>query len=193
MALPNDPLTWIQAGEDVEAGSGGNSAGVTNRCLVELLANDVYLESLATGSGLLGWTSGSVVILYTGSPVTIISWTWPVGTKYLALYSGIALDQLSGGTTAVDVTGQAIIDITNSQISHAYSGGAGSGLVPGNAAVGPTVISTPHTFLVNFRTSPGINYLNVLTYDVPTRAIDIQVVLANPVLTNTHCFIQAWG
>jgi hypothetical protein len=50
MALPNDPLTWLQDGEDVEGGVAGGSTGVSNRPLVELLANDVYLDNLVGGA-----------------------------------------------------------------------------------------------------------------------------------------------
>lgn len=44
MDLVNEAITWLQNGEPVTGGSGGNSDGVMNRPLVELLANDNGLQ-----------------------------------------------------------------------------------------------------------------------------------------------------
>lgn len=43
--LPNESISWLQNGEPVTGGSGGNSDGVLNRPLVQFLANDNFLQS----------------------------------------------------------------------------------------------------------------------------------------------------
>ena len=46
MALPNDPLSWIQFGEQIQGTqTPGSPNGVQNRPLNELLENDQYLET----------------------------------------------------------------------------------------------------------------------------------------------------
>lgn len=51
MTLIHNPLSWIQNSEPVSGGTGGNSDGVVNRPLIQLLENDKNLDERLTALG----------------------------------------------------------------------------------------------------------------------------------------------
>lgn len=61
LTLPNEALTWLQNGEPATAGNAGGSEGVSNRPLVQLLANDAYIiDQLETFLGTEGITAAAI-------------------------------------------------------------------------------------------------------------------------------------
>lgn len=74
MDLVNETISWLQNGEPVTGGSGGDSAGVLNRPLVQLLANDNGLQDrldiIADDSGYVKKTIDSTKIAETTAGTT---------------------------------------------------------------------------------------------------------------------------
>jgi len=72
--LVNEAISWLQNGEPVTGGSGGNSDGVLNRPLVQLLANDNGLQDrvdiIADDDGFIKKPISSVKIVDTDAATT---------------------------------------------------------------------------------------------------------------------------
>lgn len=75
-ALPNDPLNWLQNGEDVDGGVSGDSTGAMNRPLVELLANDTYfLGRMNASHNYQGFTTSAGQTIFTLTLLTYLPFT----------------------------------------------------------------------------------------------------------------------